>query len=739
MRFIRFIVFSALVLVFAVPGYATIFGNVRGIVHDPQHRPIPNAEVVLQADRSAWSQTTHTNPDGEFEFSAVPAGVYTLSAKGQGFQPAERSITVSSGSAPIFHFALEIAAAKESVSVSATPESVNTQASSTQITLDRERIARTPGANRTNSLAMVTDYVPGAYMVHDQLHVRGGHQVSWEVDGVPVPNTNIATNVGPQFDPKDADFVEMKTGGYSSEYGDRTYGVFNVIPRTGFEYNNQGELVASYGSFNQTNDQVSFGSHTDRLAWFGSLTGNRSDLGLMTPVLQAIHAMNSGLGGFGTLIFNATPQDQFRLVASARGDHYQIPNTPEHQDAGIRDLDVERDAFANFSWVHTFGPGMLLTVSPFYHFNRANFVGGPEDTPYILENNRSSLYLGGQATLGVVKGKHNAQFGFEGFDQRDDTFLGLRSSGAGGQPPIQQRYKPSGNMEAAFLQDQFQLTSWLSLNGGLRLTHYAGLLQENGADPRIGAAIRVPRLGWVLRGFYGRYLQPPPLDTFSGPLEQFALDEGVVFLPLHAERDEQYQAGVTIPLRKWILDADIFRTRARNFFDHDEIGSSNIFLPLTIQGARIQGWESTLRSPVILHRASIHVAYSHQFVQGFGEVTGGLTDFEPPEEGFFFLDHDQRNTLSTVLTSALPGRAWSTVTVAYWSGFLDGDGPSHLPGHTTVGLSLGKSFGEDWSVAVNALNIANSRFLIDNSNTFGGTHYAYPREVYVEMRYRFHF
>ena len=739
MRFVRSLALSALALGLAGPTYAAIFGNVRGIVHDPQHRPIPNAQVVLQAGGSAWSHTVHTNPDGEFEFSAVPAGVYSLSVQAPGFQPAEQPITVSSGTAPIFHFALEIAAEKESVSVSAAPEIVNTQAASTQITVDRERIARTPGADRTNSLAMVTDYVPGAYMVHDQLHLRGGHQVSWEVDGVPVPNTNIASNVGPQFDPKDADYVEIKTGGYSSEYGDRTYGVFNVVPRTGFEYNSEGELVASYGSFNQTNNQLSLGSHTDRLAWFGSLTGNRSDLGLMTPVPQAIHAMDSGLGGFGTLMFNATPEDQLRLVVSGRGDHYQIPNTPEQQSAGIRDLDLERDAFVNFSWVHTFGPGMLLTVSPFYHFNRANFVGGPDDTPFILDNNRSSHYLGGQVTLGVVTGKHNAQFGLEGFDQRDDTFFGLRSGDAAGQPPIQQRYKPSGNMEAAFLQDQFQLTSWLSLNGGLRLTHYAGLLQENGIDPRVGAAIRVPRLGWVLRGFYGRYLQPPPLDTFSGPLEQFALEEGVAFLPLHAERDEQYQAGVTIPLRKWVLDADIFRTRARNFFDHDEVGSSNIFLPLTIQGARIQGWESTLRSPQILGRARIHVAWSHQFVQGFGAVTGGLTDFEPPEEGFFYLDHDQRNTLSIVGTSGLPGRAWATVNVAYSSGFLDGDGPAHLPAHTTLGLSLGKQFGRDWSLAVNALNVANRRYLIDNSNTFGGTHYAYPREVYVEVRYRFHF
>ncbi len=738
MKFTRVLFWLAMALALAGPGFATIFGNVRGIVHDPQHRPIPKAQVALRAVGSAWWQSARTNSNGEFEFSAVPAGDYRVSVSAKGFRPLSQPLTVSSGSAPILQFPLQIATATQSVSVSAAPETINTQDSSTETTIGSQRINQTPGADRANSLAMVTDYVPGAYMVHDQLHIRGGHQASWELDGVPVPNTNIASNVGPQFDPKDADYVEMKTGGYSSEYGDRTYGVFNVVPRTGFEYNRQGELVTSYGSYNQTNNQLSFGSHTDRFAWFGSLEGNRSDLGLMTPVPQAIHDMDSGVGGFGTLIFNATPSDQLRLVASARGDHYQIPNTPEQQSAGIRDLDMERDSFANFSWVHTFGPGMLLTVSPFYHFNRANFVGGPQDTPYILDNNRGSRYMGGQVTLGVVKGKHNAQFGLEGFDQRDNTFFGLRAANAS-QAPIDQRYKPSGNMEAAFLQDQYRITSWLSLNGGLRLTHYAGLLQENGIDPRVGAAIRVPRLGWILRGFYGRYLQPPPLDTFSGPLEQFALDQGVAFLPLHAERDEQYQAGVTVPFHQWVLDADAFRTHARNFFDHDEIGSSNIFLPLTIQGARIQGWEATLRSPEVLHRARIHLAWSHQFVQGFGAVTGGLTDFSPPDAGFFFLDHDQRNTLSTVLNTQLPGRAWATATIGYGSGFLDGDGPGHLSGHTLVGLSLGKSFGESWSLAVNALNIADRRYMLDNSNTFGGTHYAYPREVYVEVRYRFHF
>ncbi len=45
-------------------------------------------------------------------------------------------------------------------------------------------------------------------------------------------------------------------------------------------------------------------------------------------------------------------------------------------------------------------------------------------------------------------------------------------------------------------------------------------------------------------------------------------------------------------------------------------------------------------------------------------------------------------------------------------------------------ILVGKSFGERFSVSVNALNVANSHLLIDNSFTFGGLHFNDPREVY---------
>src|ERR1051326_644854 len=344
---------AVLLLAFVPVVYATIFGSVTGLIHDPQHRPVQNAQIVIHSGSSDWTETTATDSSGEFRFDNVPLGDYSVTVTTSGFAEIEQKLTVSSSREARLHFSLTVAQAKETVEVRDIASTVDPQSSTTSNLNSREQITNTPGADQTNSLAMITNYVPSAYMVHDQLHIRGGHQVSWLLDGVPVPNTNIASNVGPQFDPKDIDYLEVQRGGYSAEYGDRTYGVFNVVTRSGFERNRQGEFIASYGSFNNTNDQVSFGDHTDRFAYYGSFTGYRTDLGLETSSPEILHDQADGLSGFGSIIFKKDPNGQLRLVTSVRGNHYQVPNDPDQQALGIRDVEDERDDFVNFSWLHT--------------------------------------------------------------------------------------------------------------------------------------------------------------------------------------------------------------------------------------------------------------------------------------------------------------------------------------------------------------------------------------------------
>ena len=440
-----------------------------------------------------------------------------------------------------------------------------------------------------------------------------------------------------------------------------------------------------------------------------------------------------------SLIYNADANNQFRFVTSVRGDDYQIPNDPDAQNAGIRDVERERDGLVSLSWLRTLRPGVVLTTSPFYHYNRANYDGDPNDTPISTTQQRGSQYAGAQIMLSAVSAKHNASAGVYGFAQHDDEFVNLIANDGSGLSVAQDK-TTTGHLEAAFFEDQFKALSWLTLTAGVRLTHFSGAISENAASPRLGASVRIPHLNWVLRGFWGEYYQAPPLSTVTGPLLDLAVSQGLDFIPLRGERDQEHQFGLTIPLHGWSLDVNNYHQRAKNYFDHNSIGNSNVFFPLTIDGARLIGWEVTLRSPRIAHRGDVYLSYADARAQASGAISGGLTDFSPPESGYFLLDHDQRHTLHAGFNVSLPRGFLAAGNLYYGSGFTDGssDTPAHLPGHTTFDLTVSKPISEKLTISVTSLNLANRRFLLDNSQTFGGTHYADPRQIYVQLRYRFH-
>jgi hypothetical protein len=757
---------------FGLPLDAAIFGKVQGIVHDPQHRPIDGASVMLRATTSDLSQTAQTNDNGEFSFTTVPVGDYKITVTQAKFETSEQTVTVTSNSSPILHFQLAIAALNQTTVVVGQAGVANMDSVTPTTLIDREDIAQTPGADRTNSMAMITDYTPAAYVTHDMLHMRGGHQVDWLIDGVPIPNTNIATNLGPQIDPKDIDYLEVQRGSYDAEYGDRTYGIFNIVPRTGFERDNEAELVTSFGNWYQTNDQLNFGGHTQRFAYYGSVNANRSDYGLQPPIGQVVHDADNGYGGFASFIFNASSSNQFRMVASLRQDYYQIPIDPNPNSSGnqvypsygLHDSEREPDGYITFSWVHTFNPNLLMTVSPFYHYNEASYNASPNDYPVISTVNQTANYAGAQASLNATVLKNNdIQVGVYGFVQHQSNFFNnvFTDCGTSCENAGPSSAAITGGLGEAFLSDRVKVTSWLTLIAGLRYSHFdsgsvGGGAQpaviENATDPRYGIAIRVPRLNWVFHGFFGEFYQAPPLLTATGPLLDLASSQTLTFGPIRGERDKERQFGVSIPFHGWVLEEDTFQTNATNWLDHSNIGESNIFWPLTWSYALIQGWETTLRSPRIWHRAQVHLAYSNQIAQASAPFTGGLICPSPappgcePPPGLSPVDHDQRNTLNLGANSSLPWHVFASTNVYYGSGFTNGNPDAEYPGnylpqHTTFDISLGKSFGEGekYKISVTALNVANRRVLLDNSLTFGGFHFNDPRQIYGEFRWRFHY
>ncbi|MFB2118339.1 SusC/RagA family TonB-linked outer membrane protein [Parapedobacter sp. 2B3] len=78
------------VLLWAMPGYAQT-GGIQGKVLDESQRPLEGASVhIIELNRQAG-----TNEDGNYSFTGVPDGSYTLTVSYIGYEQAERTVTVS--------------------------------------------------------------------------------------------------------------------------------------------------------------------------------------------------------------------------------------------------------------------------------------------------------------------------------------------------------------------------------------------------------------------------------------------------------------------------------------------------------------------------------------------------------------------------------------------------------------------------------------------------------------------
>jgi hypothetical protein len=758
---------AVLLLASSVPALATVFATVHGVVHDPQHRPVAGAEVTLKAADSAFVLHTTTNTDGEFQLPQAPIGVYRLTVSARGFATVTEPLTAASDTNPVVHVPLQVAAKVESVVVEGLATTVSASDSVTPTTLvTRADIEQTPGASRTIGMEMITDYVPGAYMTHDMLHMRGGHQTSWLIDGIAIPNTKIASNVGPQIDPKDIDSLETQRGSYEPGVGDRTYGVFNVLPRNGFERDRQGEVLLSAGNQFTGETQLSLGNHNAATAWYASLAGSRSNYGLATPVAQIFHDATNSQSGFVSFIRNQTSKDQLRLNAQYRQDYFQVPYDPNPNDweqasqyyesFGLRDGQTERDSFVIANWVHTFSPRSLVSAAPFYHFNQADYDSSRNDNPVATTWHQGSNYVGGQADLRVDAGPNNFSGGIYTFYQAENDLFGVLVNDGSATSQPNTSAKAGATLVEGYLSDHLRLGPYVTLLGGMRFSSFHAGLNESAAYPRIGATAEIPRLHWVLRGFYGHFFQPAPLETVSSSVLNYAasLPSGEnTFTPLPSERDEEHQFGIQIPYKGWLLDVANVKNRVNNFLDHSNLGESNMYFPIAVDGALVRAWEMTLRSPQLGRLGQFHLTYSNQIAEQRGNIIGGFTCSLPGDPactlGFNYIpvDHDQRQTLNAGFTAALPMHTWFSSNVYYGSGFSNGlaganqgpyNGP-YLPVHTTFDVSAGHALGENWKLSASVLNATNHRVLLDNSITIGGFHYNDPRLVSAELRYRFHF
>ncbi|HKT71003.1 MAG TPA: carboxypeptidase-like regulatory domain-containing protein, partial [Terriglobales bacterium] len=122
-------------------------------VKDPKGAVVRNASVAVRNEAQNFARTTTSNVNGEYQFLLLPHGRYAVSVEAAGFAKiVAQNVTVTVGQVAELPVMLQVAAASETVSVSADAELVETQRTSSTTTINQERITNLPinGRNYIN-------------------------------------------------------------------------------------------------------------------------------------------------------------------------------------------------------------------------------------------------------------------------------------------------------------------------------------------------------------------------------------------------------------------------------------------------------------------------------------------------------------------------------------------------------------------------------------------------------------
>ncbi|MFP5262554.1 MAG: TonB-dependent receptor [Blastocatellia bacterium] len=787
-------VIALLVSVLPIRALADTRGVIGGRVIDPQWAAVAQAVVELKNTIDGRSQETTTDDEGLFEFRFVELGDYRITVTAAGFSATSvRAVVSSSQRAEVDITLKEIRAKAEEVSVTATGESLDLRGSSVRTGLSMLDISHQAGASET--LAGLESHTGTAWHSQEHLHIRGAHQVGYQVNGISIPDLSIFGSITTFIDPRNIKFAEVTTGGLAPEFGNRTAGVVNTLVRSGFDHGmGHGRVEASGGNLSRGSLFVNFGNHAgEKFAYYFQGTALTSGRGFNPPpdsitlpggdggepgvfdrpASQTRHNYRRTFQGFANLEWRPGARDSFNLVLGGFRSGFQVPNTAG-QEALRRDyVQFERDHFQNLQWSRVVSPAKLLTVGLYHHFTKLETDGRADDPAHPLaSDNRRANYYGGKVDFGNRLKRHLLKVGGEIYGlylQDDFAVLANDRNPRAAAPDFASRVPSSAAEGSLYAQDQFNVTGALTLNYGARLDLFDVRYDLHASpdigrrysflSPRVGFAYRLGKSDAVLFGNFAYLFLPPPVEFFE-LAGQAGTSSGLFppessFTPVKPEKDIQYDIGVKFAMKGFRARVNQWFKRQNRFLDHLQLASlgaagelinPNIFLPVNLDRAKTYGLESFIETPSY-HGLQVYVNYSLNYAEAIGGVVGGFNDGAPPEADYFFLDHDQRHQVYAGADYRLENLGvFMNINYAFGSGFPDASDSlfgrcaapgCRLPAHSVLSLASGKVFANRLEAKVEIENVTNRIYPINLGSEFNGSHVSPPRLATLRMGYRF--
>ncbi len=712
---------------------------------------LASASVKLESDLLDLDLTLTTDNEGRFSFANLSPGRYSVSASADTFYTEKTTITLGPRALQEIDFQLTPAASiQEQVAVQARDRLIDETEAATATALDREQIDILPEARRAQLTDIITPFVSSAVAGHDNLvHLRGNElSLNTFINGVSFFD-NPHQLFTPGLAPGIIQSVNVITGGFPAEFGNRFGGILDIVTRNGFDANDHGSLSLSAGNYLRDTAEVDYGGHTERFGYFLYAQGIQSDRFLNTPEERRFHDRGKGSHLFTQFDYRPRAADNFKLLLSGDGTNLELPNTTEDELRGRDFFARNREQTAALSWTHIFSTSSVLTSSLYERFASARLL--PTTDPFSIQAGglRQDVTVGAKSDYSIYRGsRHSIKMGLDlvQLRLREDFFLDPRDAGEEEIEPFNFRGRKTGGQASLYFQDKITLLKNLTANLGVRYDQYSLVTSGHALSPRINLAYALDGGRTVLHFAYNRFFSPPPIEDL---LLSAAL--GFEGQPPRIARSNHFEAGVNRSVRdKLVIRMTAYWRSDKNTFETSELANVRIFAPTSFARGKAYGIElSSQLAEIKPLGLSGYFSYTAQRAFQTGPVAGGFTveNVEPGERNPAAFDQ---------IHTAVAGLTWREHRSGFWASaaFEYGSGtpaelpnslgepslvrlPDHFVSNFYFGIDLFRKERNKVSLQFNVENASDRVYRIAKESEFTPVQFSPPR--FLSGSVRFHF
>ena len=560
---------------------------------------------------------------------------------------------------------------------------------------------------------------------YGQLHIRGDHaNVQYRINGVIIPES--ISGFGQALETRFADRLSILTGALPAQYGYRNAAVIDIQSK-GNDLENGGSVSFTGGGHGHAETSAELSGTRGAFSYY--LTGStlRDGLGIEnpTPERSALHDTTKQTKGFADLSYLIDAESRVSLLFGTTNNRFEIPNVPGQTPSFTLDgappadsstLDArqrERNRFAVLSYQGLAGANVDYQVSLFTRATDVHYqpdrVGDLEFNGIAADILRRNNAHGVQADLSWrLNAAHTLRTGL--FAQRE-TFVVANTASVfpadadGNQTSstpitIADDTRIAGHLWGAYLQDEWQPTTALTINYGLRYDQVKTVVDESALSPRLGLVYDLSKTLRLHAG-YARYFTPPPtekIDTtsiqkFVGTTNALPSDANTA---VRSERSDYLDAGAAWQVTPQLtLGLDGYYRKVKHLQDEGQFGNALIFSAFNFEQGRIYGMDLSASYKDKALSGYLNVGLTH--ARGKGIETGQF-NFDQEELDYInahwvHLDHEQRLSASAGASWRFDERVTVSADALYGSGLRNGfANTEHLPSYTTVNVAVTKAF-----------------------------------------------